>query len=614
MHGMGRGGHIMRRGTSESEKIKLPIKRIISNNFFMLKLISRSSKTILFWTTFFGVVGAAIDFVFYTLILRFIINGVTNDMDFKTLVGVIIIAGVFNLIYFFFNHIYYSKYYNIQINNIQKGVHEVVFKKATAVELGCYENPEYYDKFVKALNECTYRIHEVINSVNQLFYKLFTFSANFTLLASIDPVLFLFVLIPLITIPMSAKINKYAVARTNETNVVNRHRDYSKRVFYLADYAKELRLTNMPKLLIERFREAGERNVVLLKKYGWGIAILNYIISILNEIVTALGATLYAAFSTIVKGTMTYGDCVIVFGSVASLSYTLTDAANTVIKFQENAMFIENLRRFLDYDEKIKSGAKPLFPSGDLILDNVTFKYEGASEPILKNISMKFGAKEKVAIVGHNGAGKTTLVKLLLRLYDADGKITYDGENIKNLKLDEYRDMFSAVMQDYHIFALTAADNVILRERAPEDINIITDSLKKAGIYDKISQFENGVDTVMTREFDKSGEVLSGGEQQKLSIAHVYSKENRFVILDEPSSALDPIAEYKMYERMNEACSDCGMIFISHRLSSAVMADRIYLIDSGEVKECGTHKELMELNGMYATMFRQQAENYREVE
>ena len=617
MTGMGhrRGSRITHFGMSEKDKIKLPLKRIISNNLFMLKLITRSSKTVLLFSSLLNIASAGIDFVFYTLLLRFIINGVTDSKDFSTLVTAVIIAGVVNLIYYFLNNLYHNKFFPQQLNNIQLGVHNEVFKKATAVELGCYENPEYYDRFVKALNECTARIQEVIDSVTRLCYKAVTFSANFTLLAVIDPWLFLFVLIPLLTVPMSAKINKYAVARTNETNVVNRHRDYSKRVFYLADYAKELRLSDMPNLLLRRFREAGERNVVLLKKYGWGIAILNYIITILNEVVTALGATIYAAWATIVKGAMTYGDCVIVFGSVVSLSYTLTDTANTVIKFQENAMFIENLRQFLDYDEKIKSGSKALKSTGDLVLENVCFKYDGAKDYTLKNLNMRFGAKEKVAIVGHNGAGKTTLVKLLLRLYDAEGKITYSGDSIKDLNLSDYREMFSAVMQDYHIFAVTAADNVLLRKREGEnDQEIIESSLKKADIAAKINSFEKGVDTIMTREFDKFGVVLSGGERQKLSIAHVYSKENRFVILDEPSSALDPIAEYKMYEKMNEACKNSGMIFISHRLSSAVLADRIYLMENGEVKESGTHDELMKMGGMYANMFRQQAENYKEVD
>ena len=250
-------------------KLKLPVKRIISNNIFFIKLINRSSKTIIFWTSFWNVLGAVSDFLFYTLLLRFIINTVSGGGSFKNLVILILISFSVQLLYFLFNCIYYHKFYELQVNNIQSRIYQTVFKKAIDVDLECYENPEFYDKVAKALNECTNRIYSVIGSVNMLFYRIVNFSANFALLASIDPMLFVFALIPLAAIPMSAKINKWGVARTNETNVVNRHRDYAKRAFYLSDYAKELRLTNMPNLLIKTFKAAGEKNYAILKKLNF---------------------------------------------------------------------------------------------------------------------------------------------------------------------------------------------------------------------------------------------------------------------------------------------------------------------------------------------------------
>lgn len=224
---------------------------------------------------------------------------------------------------------------------------------------------------------------------------------------------------------------------------------------------------------------------------------------------------------------------------------------------------------------------------------------------------MTFGAGQRIAIVGANGAGKSTLVKLLLRLYDAEGEITYGGVPIKSFDVREWRDMFAAVMQDFHLFAVSAAENVTLSRRAEGDEESITRALQSAGIWDKLCE-NGGLDACMTREFDPAGVMLSGGEAQKLAIAHVYAKKNRFVILDEPSSALDPIAEYEMYRTMLDACADCGVIFISHRLSSAVLADKIYLIDGGRVAESGTHEQLMARDGIYADMFRKQAENYQE--
>ena len=164
--------------------------------------------------------------------------------------------------------------------------------------------------------------------------------------------------------------------------------------------------------------------------------------------------------------------------------------------------------------------------------------------------------------------------------------------------------------REFYGFSLSVSENVLLRPMRDGDNAIVETALRKSGAASRVAEMEKGTETILTREFDKNGTVLSGGETQKLAIAHAFTKENSFVILDEPTSALDPIAEYEMYKNMTEACENCGMIFISHRLSSAVMADRIYMLENGEVIEVGTHEELMAKNGKYADMFRKQAENY----
>ena len=309
---------------------------------------------------------------------------------------------------------------------------------------------------------------------------------------------------------------------------------------------------------------------------------------------------------------MGLSDCIAVINSIETISSTIINFANTfLVGFYKNALTIEKIRTFLELPTAIKNGEKAIPKTGDLVFKNVSFKYDGAREYTLKNINLRFGEKEKIAIVGHNGAGKSTLVKLLLRLYDCEGEITLDNTNIKDLSLKDYRECFSIVLQDHKIFALTVSENVLLRKNSEKDYNTVKQALIQSDIYDKIMTFKNKENTILTKEFDDDGELLSGGQEQKLSIAHIYSKNNRFVILDEPSSALDPIAEFEMYENMYKACKDCGMIFISHRLSSAVNADRIFYMEDGTVKESGTHKELMELNGSYASMFKRQAKNYK---
>ena len=234
------------------------------------------------------------------------------------------------------------------------------------------------------------------------------------------------------------------------------------------------------------------------------------------------------------------------------------------------------------------------------------------SGEILKNISINIRPYEKIAFVGYNGAGKTTLTKLLMRLYDVSkGEILLNNVNIKNYELESYRNSFGTVFQDYQIFAANIAENVIMDEVTNNEKDIISNALENSGFADKLNSYKNGIYTPLTREFEETGVNISGGEAQKIAIARVFAKPCQIIILDEPSSALDPISEYNLNQTMLEAAANKTVIFISHRLSSARMADRIYMLEKGEVIEQGSHEELMNFAGKYAEMFNLQAEKYK---
>ncbi len=202
-----------------------------------------------------------------------------------------------------------------------------------------------------------------------------------------------------------------------------------------------------------------------------------------------------------------------------------------------------------------------------------------------------------------------------MRLYDpTEGEVILEGKNIKDYRLSSYRALFGSVFQDYKLFSLSVKENVTLRPHREGDEELVTQALKESGAWSKVETLKNGIESTMTREFDDEGVNLSGGEQQKVTLARIYANKTPFVVLDEPSSALDPIAEHKMFENMIRATEGRSVIFISHRLSSAVLADRVYMMEDGRIIESGTHNELMEQNGKYAEMFRLQAQNYAEGE
>ena len=231
-------------------------------------------------------------------------------------------------------------------------------------------------------------------------------------------------------------------------------------------------------------------------------------------------------------------------------------------------------------------------------------------------MNLKFNKGETTAVVGKNGAGKTTFVKLLLRFYDPDeGVILYNGVDIREYSIKSLRDRLATVFQDYKVFALSVGENVICKEVEGEDDkeNIIL-SLKNSGAYECVEHLPQKEDTVLTREFDEKGTGLSGGEQQKVAAARMFARDFDLAILDEPSSALDPIAEYKMYESLIAATEDKTVVYISHRLSSAVLSDKIYVFSGGTVAEEGTHDELMSSQGIYSEMFTLQASSYKQSE
>ena len=609
----------IKKNPTEKKPDKLSLRRVLQNNLYMLGMIRRAAPAYIFIDIILDLSWSVIEFFSGSFLLKVVVDHLGEGGDPMTLTWFILGMFAIHITVFFAQQAFWQIYAPISQRKLSMAIRTALYTQMRAVELSCYEDPAYYEKYVKAMNEAEDRAFNVLWSLERLFGQVFSLIANALLLWSIDPILMLFALIPFGVGFIRKKRNKIAFKENEDIQKLAWKANYIQRGFYLQDYAKEMRLTGMSDKLLSDLDETTVAVERIKRKYGIRNAALDYICRISHEVVTVLGACLYAVYATLVQGTVGVGDCIVVLNSIGSVSGYLQGLVTNLVSFHEHALYIQNLRSFLEYEPKIKANPEGVVAGGgEIVVENVKYRYGGAETDTLHGVSLRIAPGEKIALVGQNGSGKSTFVKLLLHLYEpSEGSITMDGVPMNDHTLASWRGVFKPVFQDYSIFALSVAENILTRpmRRDPEgeaaDRAVVENALKQSGAYDRVMKMPHGMDTVLTREFDDKGEVLSGGEAQKIALSRVFASDAPVVILDEPTSALDPVAEYQLFENMMQACADRAVVFISHRLSSAVPADRVYLFEEGRVVESGTHRELMERGGHYADMFHKQAESYR---
>ena len=600
----------------KDKKKKSSWKHTVNNNKFMLGLVIKACPGV-FWLMLAENILAGINsFLLGTYLYKYALDALQEGKPLKTVIITLACMAVYSILVKVFGCLA-MRYYKLKYPVIDAYVENILAKKAAEVDLKCFENPEFYDMYVKAIDSAS--PYGTMYSVTNIVWAVVHVVAVTTLIFTIDPIFLLLALLPFIcTLLVGRKRNRLYYEYDMKNKEVCRQKDYVRRTFYLQDFSKEMRLTEMWKVMFRRMHNSITELKAIVRKYGYKIMLLRYLFDFVFEVLLDTGTIILAAFRTLVSKTMLLGDCFVVINSIASIAGDIDYIGNTIMDLDQNSLYIDNLRNFLEYEVQIaEDDSAPEAPAFEkLEVKNMTFAYEEQGAPALSDVSFTVKAGERIAVVGHNGAGKTTLVKLLQRLYDPDaGEILLNGRNIKDYRLSSYRGKFGIVFQDYRLFAATVAENVLLRgDITDDDRETVRNALKRAGAYEMIEALPNGVDSNVTKEFDSEGAVFSGGEAQKISIARLFAGNHEIVIMDEPTSALDPIAEQEMYRNMFEACEGKTVIFISHRLSSATMADRIYMFENGRIVEQGSHVELLSLNGGYAEMWHKQADSYADTE
>ena len=501
---------------------------------------------------------------------------------------------------------------NVSAKRVFKGLNNMIFKKASEVDVACYEDPVFYDSYKRAtdilnsgffLGYCLQFARVIANLLSLILIVGVVATIDKAYLIFLAPVSIVFV----VEIIKSKLIYKKDLSMTSN----NRIKAYAQRTVFLKDFSKDVRCSNIFGVMLRNYQRAVDDNVRIIKTYGKKLFFFSMTGSIFGELVPIVGTYALASYKFYNNAGADISGFSVVLSAINSVRTCAEDIARSFAELSNMALYFQNLRDFFEYEPKITSGGKQAGELESLEIKNVSFKYPHSEKYSLKNVNIKIEKGQTVALVGVNGAGKSTLVKLLLRFYDpTEGEILYNGVNIKEYDVLSLRSKIATVFQDYKTFALSVAENVMCRECDENDKIQAEQMLRRSGAWDKIATLEDGVDTVLTREFDDNGAGLSGGENQKLAVARMFAKDFELAILDEPSSALDPIAEYKMYENLIAATENKTVIYISHRLSSAVLSDKIFVLDGGTVSESGSHAELMARGGKYSKMFTLQASSY----
>jgi ATP-binding cassette subfamily B protein len=489
-----------------------------------------------------------------------------------------------------------------------------VMKHASNLDLIAYENPVYYDRLERARVQATDRLG-MIQSIGRLVQQTSTAISMSIAIIAFSP--WLILLLVAGVVPAFLGESHFAFlgyAKNFRQTPIKRQLDYLRVVGGSKEAAKELKLFGLKDFFTGRFTELSNQI------YGEDVALARrrLIATAFLSILATLGY--YSAYAFVVwrtiRGGLTIGQFTLLAGAIASASLNIQQIFSTVASIADQALFLTDLLAFFQMEPTIKSKAnalpapRPIARGFEFI--NVSFSYPGSPRRILNGLNFHLRPGERIALIGENGQGKTTIVKLITRLYDpTEGQILLDGIDLREYRLEDLYSQIGVIFQDFMRYEMTARENIAVGKiEELANLPLIADSAEKSMAAEVIAKLPANLEQMLGRRFE-GGVDLSGGEWQKVALARAYLRDAQLLILDEPTAALDARSEYQVFQRFAELTLGKMALFISHRFSTVRMADRIVVLENGNIVEEGSHDYLAHLGGRYAEMFEMQAASYR---
>ncbi len=533
--------------------------------------------------------------------VKWFLDSITEKQDIKTAIILLISFLVFHLFREILSSVL-SLYIKLIQSDIQNDLQRDIIIKAFSLDLSNYDDAEFHDKRTRAIEYANNSASRIIDSIFYVISDLITLASSIYIISSLNIVVLVVLLFfTLLDLLVNKKRDEMMYKLKKETTRLNRKKGYSIGLVCCKSAMKDLILNGSIKFILHRFKEiyiiSRDKMIDVDKK----VEILRSPVRLIDIVFSCL-VYFFVGYDLFLN-VITVGDFSMIYGAAESLKNAITLIGANISNIRSMNLDAKLYEEFMNL-QSVKNGSINLNYSDkfEIVFDNVWFKYKGQKDWAVKGITFKINQGEHILLVGENGVGKTTLINLMLRFYEPQiGDIYINGFNIKNYNREDLYKLISTVFQDFYIYAYSLRDNISLSLRSDE--NLMQQSLNSADLKKVVEKLPKGVDSHLTHDLEDDGVELSGGERQKVVLARSYYKNSKFLILDEPSSALDPISEEHLLKQYKKLTKDKTSIMVSHHLNNFYNADRILVMNNGTICESGTHEQLIKTAGKYHEMY-----------
>ena len=492
----------------------------------------------------------------------------------------------------------------------------LIIGKAKTLDTRSFDDPEFYERLENANREANMRPISILNATFSLISAVISavsFVAVLSRLSPIAPIIVIIAALPGAIISLVYRNRNFRYIRFHSKE--RRQMQYYSSLMVDKDRVQEIKILGLADTFTAKYKAAFSQYYKGLKKLIMSEGVSQIVVSLITTVANSL-LFVYVAYS-VIFGEGRVGDYSLYSGALTSIAAYVATLLTSTVTIYEGTLFIDNMITFMKEKREIVATLdEPRIPQRGVAhrveFKDVSFKYPGTERYVLKNVNLTIENSDSVVLVGLNGAGKSTLIKLLTRLYDpTEGAIYLDGYDLREYDPEALYDVFGIIFQDFGRYAETVRENIrfgdVDRECEPGDITL---AAERSGSDSYIANLPKQYDTPLTRMFEDEGRELSVGQWQKLSVARAFYKDSEILILDEPTAALDPLAEQEVFNQFASLAKGKIAVFVSHKLSSAVSASKIVVLDNCTVAEIGNHEQLMELGGRYHELFTTQAKRY----